>query len=371
MEQSRPQKPITGYPRLSAISVLAIALLLWTIGGTASAQTPRDSTSGQTPRDSTPAETPRDSTQATPVPAAVPPSDSLSADSTAAAVAAVAPPIRTASAVRTQCGRDPSEVAVTRAGVAGTFVGANALLFRYFKRAWWSGQRADHFFFHADWDQEFRDQDKLGHLFGGYHLARVGDALLRSACVSRGKALAWSAAYAGLFQLQIEIWDGLYEKYGFSYADLLANTAGTALFVAQRLDPRLKAFKPTISYSRTAAMRNARNIPGELRPSLDYSGQTYWISTDVHALLPEEAKPYWPSILRVSAGHSITDWIDPRTGATMRAKRKILLSIDLEAERLPGNAPLWRTIKRQIGFIHLPSPVLQLTPELKVIPWYK
>jgi hypothetical protein len=55
----------------------------------------------------------------------------------------------------------------------------------------------------------------------------------------------------------------------------------------------------------------------------------------------------------------------------MRAKRKILLSIDLEAERLPGNAPLWRTIKRQIGFIHLPSPVLQLTPELKVIPWYK
>jgi uncharacterized protein YfiM (DUF2279 family) len=269
------------------------------------------------------------------------------------------------------CSRERSEIVARRAAVAGTFVGANALLYRYFKRAWWSGQRADHFFFRADWDQDFRDQDKLGHFFGGYHLARGGEALLRSTCMSRGKALVWAASYAALFQLQIEIWDGLYEKYGFSYADLLANTAGTALLVAQRLRPELRVIKPTISYSRSAAMRNRRNIPGEVRPSLDYSGQTYWISADVHSMLPVEAKRYWPSLLRVSAGHSITDWIDPQTGATMRAKRKILLSIDLEAEALPGNAPLWRTIKRQIGFIHLPSPVLQLTPDLEIIPWYK
>ena len=34
--------------------------------------------------------------------------------------------------------------------------------------------------------------------------------------MSKSKAIAWSAAYAALFQLQIEVWDGLYAKYGFS-----------------------------------------------------------------------------------------------------------------------------------------------------------
>jgi hypothetical protein len=270
-----------------------------------------------------------------------------------------------------RCGLSRNELALRRAGVATAFVGGNAALYSYFKRAWWSGERADHFFFHADWDEDFRDQDKFGHALGGYHLARFGNAFLRSTCMSDTHAIAWSAAYAAVFQLQIEIWDGRFKKYGFSYADLLANTAGTALAVLHETHPATRAFKPTISYTRSAAMRNADNIPGELRPSLDYSGQTYWLSADIDAMLPDRAKPYWPAILRVSVGHSITDWIDPLTGANMRARRRILLSLDVNAEALPGNNRLWKTLKRQIGYIHLPSPALQIAPTTDMIRWYR
>jgi len=45
-------------------------------------------------------------------------------------------------------------------GVGSAFIGGNAYLYHYFKKAWWSGTKAPHFFFHADWDQWFRDQDK-------------------------------------------------------------------------------------------------------------------------------------------------------------------------------------------------------------------
>lgn len=270
-----------------------------------------------------------------------------------------------------KCGKGGSDVEAARVGVGAVFVGGNALLYRYFKRAWWSGERAKHFFFRADWDEDFRDQDKFGHMLGGFHLARIGGALLRDACASKQHALIWSATYATLFQLQIEIWDGMYKKYGFSYADLLANTTGMALAVAQQTHPGLRAIKPTISYRRTAAMRNARNIPGELRPSLDYSGQTYWFSADVNALLPENARGYWPSFLRISAGHSITDWINPTTGENMRARRKILLSIDLDMEKLPGNNPVWKTVKRNLSYVHLPSPALQLTPSFEALKWYR
>jgi hypothetical protein len=295
------------------------------------------------------------------------PLDSTHADSAAAEVAVV----RSAQE-ETRCGMPVGEVRTRRAVVGATFVGANGILYSYFKRAWWSGEKADHFFFHADWDQEFRDQDKFGHAFGGYHLARAGNALLRSTCTSKKRAVIWSAAYAAAFQLQIEIWDGMYKKYGFSYADLLANSAGTALAVLHETKPKTRAIRPTISYWPTAAQRNSDNIPGsEIRPSLDYSGQTYWLSADIDALLPEESKKYWPGFLRVSVGHSITDWIDPRTGASMRAQRKILLSIDLDAEKLPGEGRLWKTFKRQLGYIHLPAPALQITPTTKLIGWYK
>ena len=189
--------------------------------------------------------------------------------------------------------------------------------------------------------------------------------------MSRRNALILSAAYASAFQLQIEIWDGLYKKYGFSYADLIANTTGTALAVLHETHPLTRALKPTISYWPSPALRNANNIPGEIRPSLDYTGQTYWFSADVNALLPENAKSYWPSFLRVSAGHGITDWIDPRTGANIRARRKILVSLDFDAEKLPGQNPLWKTVKHQLGYIHFPGPTLQLTPKVVGIGFYR
>jgi hypothetical protein len=269
------------------------------------------------------------------------------------------------------CGHLSDDVTLRRAAVGAVFVGGNAALYSYFKKAWWSGERAPHFFFRADWDEDFRDQDKFGHMTGGYHLARGGYALLKSACMSPKKAMIWSAVYASAFQLQIEVWDGLYKKYGFSYADVIANTTGTALALLHETHPRTLAIKPTISYWPSPEMRNANHIPGELRPSLDYSGQTYWFSTDVNALLPDQAKPYWPPFLRLSAGQSITDWIDPHTGANERARRKILVSLDFDAEKLPGDNRLWKTVKRQISYIHLPGPTLELTPRFIAIGFYK
>jgi hypothetical protein len=300
------------------------------------------------------------------------PVDSARADTVAQPVdTALRVAIDTIPSAELSCGHTKNEVNLRRAGVAAAFVGANGLLYRYFKKAWWSGERADHFFFHADWDEDFRDQDKLGHALGGYHLARFGNAFLRSTCISKTKAVVWSAAYAAVFQVQIEVWDGLYKKYGFSYADIIANTTGTALAVLHETYPRTRAIKPLISYSRSAAMRNADNIPGELRPSLDYSGQTYWISLNPYELSGGDPKKWYLGLVRVSLGHSITDWIDPRTGANIRAQRKILLTLDIDAEKLPGENRIWKTFKRQVGYIHLPSPALQITPNTELIGWYK
>src|SRR5207253_9289336 len=119
-------------------------------------------------------------------------------------------------------------------------------------------------------------------------LARIGYAGLREACVSDKKAIFGSAAYAAAFQLQIEIFDGMYKKYGFSYADMIANTTGQALAVMQELHPSWRAIKPTFSYHKTRALINTENglLPqSERRPSLGYSGQTCLFPADVNSLL--------------------------------------------------------------------------------------
>jgi uncharacterized protein YfiM (DUF2279 family) len=270
--------------------------------------------------------------------------------------------------------QSPQYRTASRVGAAATFIGAQGVLWRYFENAWWSGEEAKGFFFRADWDDDMRDQDKFGHFFGGYHLTRIGDAVLRSACISPRKAIAISAVYATLFQLQIELWDARFEKYGFSYPDLIANTAGMTYAVAQRKYPTLRRIKPTISYSRSAAMRarDAGRIPdSEIRASLDYSGQTYWMSAEVDPFLPPAARKYWPDAVRFSIGHSITDWIDPVTGQSKRAQRKILLSLDLDASKLPGEHPLWRGVKNTLSYIRLPAPALQITPSFDAIGWYR
>lgn len=257
----------------------------------------------------------------------------------------------------------------TRVAVAGVFVGGNAALYEYFRRAWWSGERGE-FTVNHDWGMEFRDQDKLGHALGGYHLARVGGGLLRAACVGDRKAIWWGAAYAAAFQLQIEIWDGFQDKYGFSPPDLLFNTAGAAYAVAQHEYPRLRAFKPTISYERTLALKRSP-ADAELRPTVDYSGQTYWVSVDVEELLPQEQKRYWPGIVRFSVGRSITDWVNPETLRTQKASNLLVLSLDLDPERLPGNHPVWRTIKHQLSYYRFPAPAIVIGPGGGAKSWYR
>jgi hypothetical protein len=272
---------------------------------------------------------------------------------------------------------------VARAAAASAAIGGNVVLLIYFKNVWWSGERADRFRFINDFDQEFRDQDKLGHAYGGYHLGRIGRDLLIAGCVSENRAAWLSFLYATAFQLQIEIWDATQDKYGFSPGDLLFNTVGATYALAQHYHPSLRHIKPTISYSPSRAMKACRRDQatcGELRTTLDYSGQTYWISADVDGMLPERLKSAWPGILRLSLGHSITEWIvpggDPGCAPSLgqcvrRAQRKIVLSLDLDASKLPGSHPVWKRIKNELSYIRLPAPALVLTPDLKVDAWYR
>jgi hypothetical protein len=49
----------------------------------------------------------------------------------------------------------------------------------------------------------------------------------------------------------------------------------------------------------------------------------------------------------------------------------LLLSIDIDPEKLPGENPVWKAIKHQLSYYHFPSPALQLTPSFRGLDWYR
>ena len=262
-----------------------------------------------------------------------------------------------------QLGRD-----VAAAGMVGGY----AALHVYLNREWWSETPAKRWYVANDWDQNERDEDKFGHFLGGYQLTRAPSELLHAGCVPGSRAVALAALYAWAFQFQIEEWDGTQQMYGFNPSDLIADASGALFAVAQQHTKALRYVKPTFSYRPTDAYhrRNELGHFGQPRATTDYAGQTYWLSTDVHSLLPARLESFWPSFVRLSPGYSITDYVDPATGAPRRAKRKILLSLDFDPEHLPGDNRVWRTVKHELSFLHIPGPTLQFTPRTKLFAAY-
>lgn len=271
------------------------------------------------------------------------------------------------------CGAGGRGKRIAQWSVGATFVGGNLALYEYFRRAWWSNEEKP-FWIHWDWGGSFRDQDKLGHFLGGYVLAEAGRELLEMSCMSEKKAALWGAAYSAAFQLQIEIWDGTQRMFGFSPPDLLYNSIGQGMSLLHTFVPKTRAVLPTFSYSPTVAMRrtSAGEITSELRTTVDYSGQTYWLSFDIDTLLPRRAARWWPGLLRLSAGHTITDWVSPETGLQVQAQRRWMLSLDLDPLRLPGKAPWWMATKKILRHYRFPAPALEITSDgIRGIPWHR
>src|ERR1019366_2499933 len=85
---------------------------------------------------------------------------------------------------------------LTRDAAAAGMAGGYAALHIYLNREWWSQNPATHWFVANDWDQNERDEDKLGHFLGGYQLTRLTSELLQAGCVQGSRAVVIGALYA-------------------------------------------------------------------------------------------------------------------------------------------------------------------------------
>ncbi|MEI6089005.1 MAG: DUF2279 domain-containing protein [bacterium] len=215
--------------------------------------------------------------------------------------------------------------------------------------------------------------DKLGHIYGSYIMATyIQDGLYLSG-LSKESAAIWAAVFGLGYSTYVEIMDGFGVGWGFSPTDYYCDVIGSCYFLAQHYVPFLQNFTPKFSY-----------FPGEwygehTRKEAkifidDYSGQNFSLSINVHNLLPEKAKPYWPDWLQLNIGyaarnlsntgdlnsiykHEFYEW-----GAQQNVwgERKLILSLDYNLVKLlPDGSPFWNWLRQSLNNFKFPSPAME------------
>jgi uncharacterized protein YfiM (DUF2279 family) len=156
--------------------------------------------------------------------------------------------------------------------------------------------------FHAFNDfPEWKQMDKLGHMYSAYAESKASMELWRWTGISRKKRIWLGGMSGAVYQTVIETLDGFSSQWGWSWSDFGANIAGSGMLVAQELawDEQRIQLKWSFHrkrYTDPVLNRRSDKLFGKSNPERflkDYNGQTYWLSTTLRPFFPSSNLPAW------------------------------------------------------------------------------
>jgi len=226
---------------------------------------------------------------------------------------------------------------------------------------WYKNTDRQPFRFFND-NTEWKQMDKAGHFFASFHLSDLSSHMLTSCNVRQSKADLIGAASGFLLTLPIEILDGYSDGYGASVGDLVADAAGPAFYLTQKLIWDEIRIHPKISFHRT-------RYPG-LRPELlgdnllseivkDYNGQTYWLSIDVDKFT---SIPKWLNLALGYGAHDMVNARDHQNHASgHNPYRQYYLAIDFDLTAIKTRSKWVKSLLYVVNTVRLPAPAIEFS----------
>ncbi len=169
--------------------------------------------------------------------------------------------------------------------------------------AWYSQYEQTSFHTFNDWP-EWKQVDKVGHLYGAYIESRGSMEMWRWTGMDRKKRI-WIGGMSGaVYQTVIEVLDGFSEGWGWSWGDFGANILGSGALVAQELAWDDQRIKLKFSFNRKNYADPSLDQRSDLlfgkssgeRLLKDYNGQTYWASVNLLPFFKNSTLPPWLSV---------------------------------------------------------------------------
>jgi hypothetical protein len=239
---------------------------------------------------------------------------------------------------------------------AGTLVALNQL--------WYANYPRSKFHFIND-NSDWLQMDKAGHVFSSYQIGRFGAEMLQWSGSSRKNQMIYGAGLGFAFLTAVEVLDGYSSQWGASSGDIIANAAGTALFVSQELLWKEQRISPKFSFRTTKF--------AELRPEVlgksfseqilkDYNGQTYWLSVNLQSFAKESKLPKW---LNVAVGYGAEGMVTGNTKSTEFLSnnparfRQFYLSFDVDLTKIETNSRFLKTVFSALNTIKVPAPTIE------------
>jgi len=232
---------------------------------------------------------------------------------------------------------------------------------------WYDGYPQSNFHFFND-NNEWLKMDKIGHATTAYQVGRYGYDAFRWTGMPEKRAIWIGGSLGFAFLMTVEIFDGFSAEWGASTGDLVANTAGTTLFIGQQL--LWKEQRITLKYSYHATKYR------QYRPDLlgangfqallkDYNGQTYWLSVNPKSFLPDESR--FPDWLDIALGYSAEGMTGAAENQTFYQGKSIpsftrrpvyLISPDINLRKIKTRHKGLRFVLTALSFIKVPLPAL-------------
>jgi hypothetical protein len=250
--------------------------------------------------------------------------------------------------------------------LAGTGTGIYVGGLSFLGFVWYKDHERVPFHFYDD-SKGYLQMDKFGHAYAAYWESYAAYNALVWAGVSKRQALIWGGPVGFIFQFPIEVFDGLYEGWGFSWWDVGANAFGSALFSAQQAMWGEQKMLMKFSYS-PSGYPKYHTILGETPLEsffLDYNGHTHWLSINLKGITGMQEIPPW---LNIAFGYSANGMIKEFENPTWyRGKpfphldryRQFLFSLDIDLTKIPAKRKWVRTTLQTINMIKIPFPTLE------------
>jgi uncharacterized protein YfiM (DUF2279 family) len=246
---------------------------------------------------------------------------------------------------------------ISEATVVGlTLIGLNSLWYNDYPRS----------SFHTINDaNEWKQMDKVGHVFSTYQLSKAGANLFNWSGVSKKDQLIYGSTLGLAFLTTVEVFDGFSSEWGFSWSDFGANTLGTGLYVGQELLWDEQRFLIKYSFHKTHYASQRPNTLGNglLEEALkDYNGQTYWLSVNLHSFFKASKIPEWLNIaigygadgMLTSKGESVDNLF-----TSQHQIRQFYLSFDVDLNRIKTESHVLKTIFSVLNVIKIPLPTIE------------
>jgi hypothetical protein len=207
-----------------------------------------------------------------------------------------------------------------------------------------------------------KQMDKYGHFLHAYFASDLASRLYRWSGFSGESSILYGTLTGWLWILQIEIADGFFEDWGFSWGDLIANTLGSGFSALQQIYPEaLGGLQPKFSYTPSQAFKEKRYYTEAKSWIDDYEGITWWLGINVYHYLPEKVQKDYPGWLKpfgLAVGQSAKGIADSE------GFREIFIGLDFDLRKISvgDNSGLVRFLKNEFNIIRLPMPAVRVTP---------